>query len=189
MNRRELLKSTSSLALFGLAAPLIPTFAWASMTGKVNGVLQGKAQFFSDHDLALLSMVMDVILPRTDSPSASDVNTHLILDHMIAVVSAPEQQSRFRRNFDALKAFLTKQNFILSNSAQKLSILQLLEHNTSEQIEPVVKNAYLDVKRQTIGYYLKTEKVAKQHLNYLPIPGMYKPCINVSDVNNKAWAI
>ena len=189
MNRRDVLKMATAVTGMGLIAPLSAALLAQQELTLANGMLgSDKPQYFSQEQLGLISLVMDTILPRTNSPSASDVNTHLIMDNMFAQVFKPAYKKTFQQRFSAFQKLLMAQNFVLANPAHKLALLQQLESSKPEQ-RTAAYQAYFDIKQQTISYYLKTEEISKKHLYYLPIPGIYVPCIKVSEVNNIAWAI
>ena len=71
-----------------------------------------------------------------------------------------------------------------NEGVQLLSDLELSQNDDVAN----AKMAFKELKQQVIAYYLNTEEVGTEFLNYLPIPGEYQPCISVEDVNNKAWA-
>lgn len=139
-------------------------------------------QFFSEEDFSVVKSLIDTILPKTDSPSASDVGVHQIIDIMVGTVYSPSERVDYKKRFSVLKRYFK------SSSQNQLASLQDLSKSTSEN-EEVAKTALLELKQQTVAYYLSTEEIAKNYLNYLPIPGKYKPCISLDEVNGKAWAI
>mgnify|MGYP000727465358 FL=1 len=76
MNRRDVLKMATAVTGMGLIAPLSAALLAQQELTLANGMLgSDKPQYFSQEQLGLISLVMDTILPRTNSPSASDVNT------------------------------------------------------------------------------------------------------------------
>lgn len=189
MNRRDVLKIATAVTGMGLISPISAALLTEHEATLIKGISGNvKPQHFDQVELDLLSLVMNTILPRTDSPSASDVNTHLIMDNMFAQIFKPSYKKNFQQRFSALQQLLMKQNFVLANPSHKLALLQQLESTKPDQ-RTASHQAYFDIKQQTISYYLKTEEISKKHLNYLPIPGIYVPCIKVSEVNNIAWAI
>ena len=48
-----------------------------------------KATFFDDSEMRTLRALVDVILPETDSPSASAANTHYFIDLAIPACATP----------------------------------------------------------------------------------------------------
>lgn len=184
MERRDILKMACMLTGSAMLAPLTSTLVHASIKNQTSA---GKAQFFSGTIFSQLKEVMDAILPRTDTPSASDVNTHGIMDSMFANVFDKAYKEKFLARFEVLQEHLNRQSFFGASADKQLAILKAIE-KTSSDSKNAVFNAYLDLKQQTISYYLATEEVAENHLNYLPIPMQYIPDISVKEVGGKAWA-
>ena len=148
-------------------------------------------EFFDAEELPLLNAVIDTLIPETDSPSAVTVGVPQTLDHMISGLYWPEQKAAFKANFSALKEYLNTvkgQSFINLKPEEKTTVLHELI-DSREDSTKTARNSLLDIKNQSIAYYLNTEKVAKNHLNYLPVPGPFLPCVPLDELNGKAWAI
>jgi len=138
--------------------------------------------FFNDTDFEIAKDLIDLILPKTDSPSATEVGVHQIIDTMVGTVYKKEDKDAYQKRFSSLVRYLENE------SEDKIDLLKKLDKSSDEELVDARK-AYLDLKQQTISYYLSTETIAKNYLNYLPIPGDYEACISLSDVGGKAWAI
>lgn len=182
MNRRDILRYAATLTGAAICAPLSTNVLAAAVVGKKE------PQFFEPKTFTSITQIMDVILPRTDSPSASDVNVNFIMDNMYRNVFDAPYQVRFMKRFTKLNDYLIQKSFYHQSAEKKLTILQDVEKLRKQEGNPVFQ-AFLDLKQQTIAYYLSTEEVAENFLNYLPVPGGYEPCISVKEVGGKAWAI
>lgn len=183
MNRREMLKYTALLTGAAVSAP----FATAFLSGCTRGTANSELLFFDTNQFELLTQISDTILPRTDSPSASDVNVPETVDSMLGLVFDDEFKAIFRNQWTELESFLSDQNFQQMEQSERVALLSDLETSQNDEIANS-KLAFRELKQQVIAYYLNTEEVGTEYLNYLPIPGQYEPCISVEDVNNKAWA-
>lgn len=183
MNRREMLKYTALLTGAAVSAP----FASAFLSGCTRDNTGTELLFFDADEFDLLTQVADTILPRTDSPSASDVNVHETVDSMLGLVFEDDFQTIFRNQWAELKNFLSGQNFEQLEQSERVQLLSDLELSQDDEIANA-KLAFRELKQQVIAYYLNTEEIGTEFLNYLPIPGQYEPCISVEDVNNTAWA-
>ena len=42
----------------------------------------GDQRYFNEDELGLLARLVDIIIPRTDTPGASDAGVHLYIDHL-----------------------------------------------------------------------------------------------------------
>jgi len=89
MDRRTALRNASLILGYSISAPAIV------------GILQGcqpevipnfTPAFFAKEQLADVKAFMDTIIPKTDTPSASEVGVLEFYDNMLAVVLEPEEQ-------------------------------------------------------------------------------------------------
>lgn len=136
--------------------------------------------FFTREELTFIESLIDTILPKTDSPSASEVGVHRMIDSMVGNVYTEEQQKSYRSGFSNLEEFVKKEKDLVT-------ALNKLEKKDSVTEE--VRNAYMHLKQQTVAYYLSTEEIGMNYLNYLPVPGQYVPCTTVEEVGGKAWTL
>ncbi|RLD85575.1 MAG: hypothetical protein DRJ07_02755 [Bacteroidetes bacterium] len=182
MERRELIKLVSLATGSLLAVPLTNSLLVSCKEDIPKNDGNYSLQFFNFEDFILVKKLIDVILPQTDSPSATGVGVHKIIDMMVGTVYKPTERDNYNSAFKALKKHLN------SSSKNQLTALQDLSKSLNEN-DNDAKMALLDLKQQTVAYYLTTEAISKKYLNYLPIPGKYEPCISLDDVNGKAWAL
>jgi hypothetical protein len=190
MNRRTILKYTAlatGAAVSGSLAGIILS-GCGSDAGDKALADDYQAKFFTDGEMSQLRSLVDVILPKTDSPSASEVGVHKIMDSMVGEVYTPERQVEFRKGYAVLTEHLTKAGFFDQKAAEQVQILKTLDASKDESLA-AVRGAYLDVKQQTIAYFLSNEEIGTKYLNYLPVPGEYQPCISVEEAGGKLWAL
>ena len=161
---------------------------------------------------------MDILLPKTDTPSASEVNVHLFIDRFADQVMEREQQDFMKM---AMGKFVDK--------ALKDSDKELAGNLAPEDLEPVLASALKVTKEQeklnheTIGVYREalgkgetakitdelarfafadnlrgltiwgyktSEYVGEEVLAYLSIPGGYVGCMDVEELTGgKAWSL
>ena len=183
MKRRELLRYTAYATGATISAPLLSTLL--SGCSEVDST-PGTQKFFGNQDFAILKDLVDTILPKTDSPSASDVGVHYTIDAMVGSVYKEEDRIAYKKGFSWLVKHLGDGDFANLPSDEKVSLLQNIEKESDQED---VKKAYVDLKQQAIAYYLSTEEVAKNYLNYLLVPGEYESCISLDEVGGKAWAL
>ncbi|MDQ2076780.1 gluconate 2-dehydrogenase subunit 3 family protein [Marinimicrobium sp. ABcell2] len=196
MNRRQILQYTAWITGSAVSAPLagaILSGCSRSDNDKVATRTSSDSElpilhFFSPDQFKRVKYLADTILPKTDSPSASDVDVHITMDSMLGQVFAEPHQRTFKHNWLALERHLEQQNFMQQDTSQQTDMLSALELST-DSATAEARQGLLDFKQQVIAYYLSTEEIGRNYLNYLPIPGTYEPCISVDDVNNRAWAI
>ena len=199
MKRRAILKYTALATGAAVSAPL----ASVLLSGcKTEPVEHYKPKFFQPEEFRLLKNLVDLILPKTDSPSAAEVGVHQVIDKMVGEVYNSKDKDEFRMNFTAFTEKLNSNGFLaLKNTEEKIDFLQKLELSEnpppieSSEGKPDVKqpksarDMLIELKQQTIAHYLTSEKIATDFLNYLPVPGAYQPCISLEEAGGKKWAI
>jgi hypothetical protein len=197
MNRREVLRYTAWITGSAISASLASAIlsGCSEQTPEQNNVTStdissgsSLLHFFTPEQFTLVGLLADTILPSTDSPSATDVKVHITLDSMLGQVFDSTYQASFKTQWLALESYLGQQKFLQLSPADQVETLKSLELSQSEDAASA-KKALVEFKQQVIAYYLTTEEIGEKFLNYLPIPGFYKPCISVDEVNNKAWAL
>ncbi len=188
MTRREILRYTAYATGAAVSGPLLTTI----LSGCKPEEADYPMQFFGEKDFAKVKDLIDVILPETDSPSASEVNVHKMIDAMVGTVYKKEDRIVYEKGFSVLVRYLKREagnkEYLTLQPDEKIKILQKLDQSDDQKLENA-RTAYLHLKQQTIAYYLSTEEIAKKYLNYLPIPGDYESCIPLADVGGKAWAL
>ncbi|MEM9548462.1 MAG: gluconate 2-dehydrogenase subunit 3 family protein [Bacteroidota bacterium] len=191
MKRREILKYTALLTGAAISTPLLLSLE-SCKSENTKTVKSDQLYFFDKEQMELIGLIVDAILPKTDSPSATDVNVHLIIDQMVGEVYAVKDQNEYAAKFLSFSNHLMKQAsekpFNLLSTSQKEDILNKLSDSDNPEHKDA-KEGYLSLKQQTIAYYLSTEEIAINFLNYLPVPGPYEGCISLESVGGKAWAL
>jgi hypothetical protein len=177
MKRRDVLRYTALITGAAISAPLALSLSSCKPDG--SAALNYTPEFFSLEQFEFIQQLVDIIIPKSDSPSATDVGVHQTIDEMVGKVYEKANQEDYMTNFEALYIHLLKDGKL---SAEKVQSLE-------ERSTGLVKTGYQALKQQTIAYYLSTEEVGTKFLNYLPMPGEYEGCIDLADVGGKAWAL
>lgn len=174
--------------------------------------------FLSSGEGSVLTHLVDIILPKTDTPSASEVQVHIFIDRFADQVMEKEQQ-------DLLKMTMGKfMDKALQDSGEK-DIADL----TPEHLEPVlataikiskdeqaknfkVINTYTEAMKSgetatlddevsrfafannlrglVILGYKSSEFVGENVLPYLPVPGEFIACGDLQELSGgKAWSL
>lgn len=189
LDRRDILKYTALLTGYAVSAPI----ATALLSGcdlspepetATKPGAQADLKFFTAANFPYVQIFADTLLPATDSPSATEVGVEKVLDRMLGEVFDEAYRQTMLANWAALMQQLKAADFRTLSQQDREQLLLPLRDSASPAGE-----AYRELRQQIIVYYLTSEEIGENFLNYLPIPGEYKPCISIDDVNNKAWAI
>ena len=189
MDRREILKYIAYASGAAVSIPLVSTLLSGCKTDAAAKAINYKPVYFNDTQFASLEKLVDIILPKTDSPSASEVGVHRMIDAMTECYDQ-EEKTKYKKGFEALISHLKEKigDKVFTDLSQEDSIKFLKELDSPDD-NSLAKSGYLELKQQTIAYYLNTEEIATNYLNYDPIPGDYIGCIDLSEVKGKAWAL
>lgn len=186
MKRREILKYTALVTGSAICMPLLNSLVAGCATGEQQQTDGYLPRFFNEDQFELLKTVVDTILPKTESPSATDVNLHQTIDSIVNTVYKPAEKEEYKKEFVELESYLKEKDFMDLDQEERVQILKTLDHAKGTDM---VNRAFVHLKQQTIAFYLSNETIAKNFLNYLPVPGEYESCTSLSDVGGKAWAI
>jgi len=180
MKRREILRYTAYVTGAAVSAPLAATILSGCKTDSTS-IAEAALSFFEDGDMDLVKKIIDTIIPKSDSPSATDVGVHSTIDHMVGNVYNQDDQKSYGESISTLLSHMS--------TSDDLETAVAAIEGSSSAVGADVRDAYHLLKEQTIAYYLSSEEIATQYLNYLPIPGEYKSCITVEEAGGKKWAI
>ncbi|MDF1696078.1 MAG: gluconate 2-dehydrogenase subunit 3 family protein [Saprospiraceae bacterium] len=191
MKRRDILKYTALMTGAALSTPLILSLESCNAKQPIDSS-HNTLHFFTADQMKSLKHMVDAILPKSDSPSGSEVNVHYMIDEMVGTVYSKKDKTDYQVNFHQLEDYLKKEAenshfYDLAQNQQKVILEKLLA--TEAETLLGAKSGFLALRQQSIAYYLSTEEVATKHLNYLAVPGTYQGCISLESVGGKAWAI
>lgn len=149
MDRRTLLKS---LVAAGTVV-LIPHDAFAAWDRVAAGFVPRDG--LTDAELARIAAIADVILPRTDSPSATDVGVPAFINVVVSENYSDEDRATFVANLDQLDA----------------AGIDEIEAIKDRKTEPA--RTYWKLKDLVIHGYFTSEPVMNDVLHYVVIPGKF----------------
>lgn len=149
MDRRNLISLIGSAA----ALSLLPGEARAAWARVASGVRIGSA--LSDAQLARIAAIADRILPRTDTPSATDVAVPAFVDVIVSEQYPDQERALFIANIDAIDA----------------TQLDAVEAMTDRSQQPA--RTYWRLKGLIVHGYFTSERVMKDVLKVRVQPGRF----------------
>ncbi len=192
MKRREVLKKIGLTTGFVLATPSIVGLIQSCTNDTKNWI----PQFFSKEHGTVLKSIVDVFLPKTDSPSATEVNVPEFIDVYINEVMDIEAQNRIKKAFDNLVSLLkTNYNKDLSKITNK-NYKNLLDNHMhidqpyAPKTEAMTTSDLLNsMKWMAINAYKISETVGETVLAYDPVPTTYY-CGDLNELTGgKSWSL
>lgn len=160
---------------------------------------------FSTDQKSLVAEIAEVIIPKTDTPGAKDVNVQDVIEILLKDCYPEAQQKSFAKGLETLEAEAKKlgDSFVKLNDADKMKVLETMRElakaekeeaeQKAKQVDSETGQEKQDHKKEVptipfftivrdltiFGYYTSEHGITKEY-QYLPIPGEYKACITVS---------
>ena len=215
MDRRKALKNMGLAFGYTVATP---TVIGLLKSCKGEEAINWTPRFFSPGEGKVLTKLVDILLPKTDTPSASEVNVHIFIDRYLDEVISTEQQGFIRMLMGKF-----------TGSALKASGKESLDELTSDDLEPVLATALQEwdpkaekANQETLGAFMEastkgesvdstdeiananfasslrdfaiwsyknTEYVGEEVLAYASVPGAYIGCEDVDKLTGgRVWS-
>jgi gluconate 2-dehydrogenase gamma chain len=187
IDRKEALKRVSYLLGGAISAPTV--------LGFLNGCTAStaSAKGFSLEQMNFLGKVSDVIIPKTDTPGASEVGVPKFIDDMIFLF----WDEKGRADFIAkMEAFEKKAASELGKPFTEASVDEQKSFVQKEHDAVFGGNVDWDaprpfiwmMKELTITGFFSTEAGMTQVLQYKLVPGYWDGCLTFEEAGGKVWA-
>jgi hypothetical protein len=168
MERRDLLRALGSAT----ALALLPHDALAAWTRVATGLRP--AGGLSDAQIALVRAIADTIIPRTDTPSATDVGVDGFVDVIVAEQYTDADRTAFLAGLDAIDARAKSgagADFTDLAPAARATTIDAIEGAADRDAEPA--RTYWRLKRLIVHGYFTSEPVMKNVLKVQVMPGRF----------------
>nr|WP_297786606.1 gluconate 2-dehydrogenase subunit 3 family protein [uncultured Allomuricauda sp.] len=217
MERRSALKNMGLAFGYAVATPTLLSLL-QSCKNKPAYAEWTPSFLDKEHGYAM-AQTLDVILPKTDTPSATEVKVHVFIDAYLDEVMPLDQRDfvmmKMNKFYDKVLADSGKETLMDIEAADIEPALQTyLKKRTKEEEEAHMEaimsymqaimqggEAVLDDEIARISFasdlrdlatwaYKNSEYVGEEVLAYLPIPGEYVPCGDLETLSGgKAWSL
>lgn len=176
MKRRDALKKIGLGTGFVVATPSLISLLQSCTSDAATWT----PTFFTEEQGIVITALVDIILPKTDTPSASEVNVPQFMDKYADEVLDIEEQNRMKTAFGTLVAHIkTTYNKNLSkvnedNYKDLLDNQMLINEPSTPNDQPMTISDLLNnIKWSAINAYKISETVGETVLAYDPVPGAY----------------
>lgn len=174
-----------------------------------NKAISWKPSALTVNEASIVEITSDIIIPKGNSVSASDVKVSQFIDLLLSDVFEPAEQKKFQqgivefqRQFNAKFSsdFLSadgqkQQQFVLSLFDQDEKATAALMALVSKQEVPsqhhatyVLYSFLITLRELVINSYFTSEYVGENLLAYDPIPGGYNGCMPLTQ-DTKVWSV
>ncbi len=215
IDRRKALRNMGLSLGYIVAAPTLISLVQSC---KQDATVAWTPEFLTQEEGTVLQKLVDIILPKTDTPAASEVQVHIFIDRFVNQILEKEQKELFKMGMGkfmdkALKdsgntniADLKAEDLepVLANALKtpkedqakyNRSIGEYTEAvrtgNPATLEDGISRFAFADnLRKLTIMSYKTSEYIGENVLAYLPVPGEYIACGNLQELTGgKAWSI
>ena len=168
MKRRELLRAFASAA----ALAVVPDKTLAAWSRVASGIPLQKA--LSPAHLALVRAIADTVIPRTNTPSATDVGVHKFVDVIVNEHLTEAERVAALAGLDAIDARArTESNATFAElSADKRSAMIDSLEKGDRSAEP--SQTYWRLKGLVVHGYFTSEPVMRDVLKVTVMPGKFE---------------
>jgi hypothetical protein len=180
MNRRERLRAIGLVA----GSHLVPASVLAEFMRCSSAIAKGAEEWtprlVAGPRAALLAELVDVVIPRTDTPGARDALVHVFVDLYARDCYPKPQQEAFLRGLDEIEAIAARERsrpFRDLSADEKLALLLRLEAASVAKDEPVDQSFVRMLKNATLLGFFTSEPGATKAAEYAPSPGPFEGCI------------
>jgi gluconate 2-dehydrogenase gamma chain len=174
IDRRTLIHN---LVQGGLAASLMPGFAESAWSAVGSGP-NGPPRTLSTAADGMIAVIADLILPRSDTPGATDVGVPAWIDVVVGGYFSDAQRSSFLSDLAAID------NLALATSGARLAALQgsarsaviaSLDAASGAKDPTPAQRGYAKLKELVIVGYFTSKPVQTDILKVVVVPGRYDP--------------
>jgi len=183
MNRREAIKRTGQLLGFVASSPVLLHLLQSCNN---ETPLNWSPTFFTREQAQLVSALADQILPKTDTPSASEVKVDQFIELMVSEVFQQYEQADFiagLKEIDQKSEDRFEKFYFNLNDQSKYDLLHTIdsEINYLDVETNVKKPFFLKFKELTLLGYFTSKEIMKNHLVYDPLPMELDGCSPLMD--------
>ena len=217
MERRSALKNMGMVFGYTVAAPTLLSIV-QSCKEKAAYATWVPSYLEKDQGYAI-AQIVDIILPKTDTPSATEVNVHIFIDEFMKS-ALPDDQKQFLglcmdSFFGSILEKAGKEDLtdlddediepVLAKYLKKRSDEEEEAHNKiiGDFMEATMKGEQASLDKDVASYtfanglrdistwaYKSSEYIGEEVLAYLPIPGEYVACADVDELTQgRDWSL
>lgn len=181
--RRSALIKLAGLCGLALSGDALAALATPAGASAAPGLLSAEA-------LALTAVLVDHIIPATDTPGALAVGAHRTIDHLLLVCGTEAQRKEFVAGLakvDALALAADGKRFRALPPKRRIALLHALDGGTAP-FGADDQRFFRTLKSYTLFAYYTSEAGSTLELAYLPVPGGFKGDVPVRKTT-RTWAI
>ncbi len=187
LNRRTAMQSLLAVAAAGMVACRDNEVTEAAVSGETPSKAWGK--FLNPAEMALLTSVAGLIIPQTDTPGAVEAGVPETIQDLVSNWGADDLREHWRAGLSSVSEHFksAEGGGVFAELSNDQQVLLLSALDTGVYKKTIELPFYKDLKTTIASAYYMSEPGATEELEYDPVPGDFKGCIDFSEVG-KAWA-
>ncbi|MCJ8321428.1 MAG: gluconate 2-dehydrogenase subunit 3 family protein [Colwellia sp.] len=171
LTRREFIARVSVLMTSALLPTSIETVAAAfTFNDRHNSTGQTKSPSpllsLNKSQFEIIEVIVDIIIPDTDTPGANKAGVPIFIDHMLANFMPQSEQQAFISDLKLLDK--DAKGFGRLSPQHQYQYIETLDNNRHQN------SFYRKLKELTVLGYYTSEIGASEELKYNPVPGPYR---------------
>ena len=178
ISRREAIRRAALLAGVTVSAEWLPILDGARPAAQTQSLTAAQR--------TLVTAIAERILPRTETPGATDVGVPAFIDLLYGQFMTDAERKMLSDGLEGVEA--------VAKGADNAAFATL----TAERQDAVLRGIaaaeegrdqgfFRLIRSATILGYFTSEEVGRKVLNYNPVPGRYDSCIPIEDVGRRTW--
>lgn len=177
MQRREVLQLLGGTALLPFL-PRSPELALRLGQAAHRAARSGVLECLTAGQAELVTTVADLILPRTDTPGASDVGVTAFIDHMLAAWYRAHEREPFLAGLAEIDR-RADGRFVSLPADRQVALLTALDSGKGEPGS--AEATFARLKSLTLYGYFTSEQVVKNVTRQPIIPRRFEGCVRVAN--------
>jgi hypothetical protein len=140
--------------------------------------------------LALTGVLVELIIPTTDTPGALAVGAQHTISHLLQACASKSAQAQFvagLARIDGAAQAREGKRFAALKAARQVALLHAIEAGQAP-FNGEDQNFFRELKAYTAFAYYTAEVGATRELAYAPVPGGYKGDVPLKEVG-RSWAL
>ena len=167
----------------GTAAFVVSFPLFAGLKLEKTGIykIAEPGQFFSSNELTILTDVANLMIPKTDTPGASDAHVPEVLDPLMLTWAGANTKKQFRdsiKQLDHLANETYKSLYTDLNPQERFTMLNELDKLAFANKATSLSQNYRKLKEVIFHIYYTSEEA---NPDYVRFPGTYKGCLSKTE--------
>jgi hypothetical protein len=160
----------------GASVYFVATPVWASIFNTVNSlsVFSQNGRFFTAKEMTILSDAAEIMIPRTDTPGATDAKVIDVLDALMLSWAGNETKQQYKfiiKQIDLIAQSSFKVNYQSASKADRELLLNELDQRSFAERSTELSKSYRKLKEMIFHIFYTSEEA---NPNFMLVPGTYK---------------